>query len=206
MEKVFVVPADKLGELPEGLLIDPRSLIQVFGSVIKDGIFIDRDRAEEDSSYRQIIPYVVIGDEEEVFVYRRSKEGGEERLYDLYSLGVGGHINEVDLPISRHNRLAVYNAAIRELYEEVELDREVDFQDLVMKGIINDLSNDVGKVHLGIFMKLEARVIDVKADALVHYEMVDREEVVSSLDEYETWSDLIRPYLLGGECDDRETN
>ena len=55
-----------------------------------------RPEMEEDPSYRQIIPYVVLTRGDEVLVLRRLKKGGEKRLHGLLSIGVGGHINPVD--------------------------------------------------------------------------------------------------------------
>lgn len=52
--------------------------------------FRPRPEMEEDPSYRQIIPYVVLTRGEEVFVLRRLKKGGEKRLHGLLSIGVGG--------------------------------------------------------------------------------------------------------------------
>lgn len=43
--------------------------------------FRPRPEMEEDPSYRQIIPYVVLTRGEEVFVLRRLKKGGEARLH-----------------------------------------------------------------------------------------------------------------------------
>ena len=49
--------------------------------------FRPRPEMEEDPSYRQIIPYVVLTRGEEVFVLRRLKKGGEKRLHGLLSTG-----------------------------------------------------------------------------------------------------------------------
>ena len=69
--------------------------------IAENSLFLPRDDVEEDPSYKQIIPYAVVSyvppaGSERWFLMKRKKGGGEKRLHDLYSLGVGGHINPVD--------------------------------------------------------------------------------------------------------------
>src|SRR5260221_14229219 len=55
-----------------------------------------RSEVESDPSFKQIIPYVVLRWKDQVFHYTRGKAGTETRLQALRSLGVGGHISELD--------------------------------------------------------------------------------------------------------------
>ncbi len=65
--------------------------------------FIDRPMAENDPSFKQIIPYIIIqtADLKKTAIYNR--QGSEKRLHDLWSLGIGGHIN----PIDQENKLVI---------------------------------------------------------------------------------------------------
>lgn len=106
--------------------------------------WVERTQAEEDSSFKQVIPYAVLlratGDPSglEVFVYQR--RGGEEgRLEGLWSLGVGGHIEEFDGDY--------WQAFERELAEEVVIEGEHRHQIL---GLVHDESTPVGRVHVGV--------------------------------------------------------
>ncbi len=48
-----------------------------------------RSTAEEDASLKQVIPYLVLRDGERWFLMRRTRAGGDARLHDLWSIGVG---------------------------------------------------------------------------------------------------------------------
>ncbi len=75
---------------------------------------------------------------------RRLKKGGEARLHGLMSIGVGGHINPVD-DVDRENVLL--RGLERELDEEVEIEHRGGLHPV---GFINDDTNGVGSVHLGL--------------------------------------------------------
>ena len=55
-----------------------------------------RGDAEEDPTHKQVIPYLVLRDGERWFLMRRTKAGGDARLHDRWSIGVGGHLNPGD--------------------------------------------------------------------------------------------------------------
>ncbi len=103
---------------------------------------------ENDSSYKQIIPYIVLQtmDSDKTAVYQR--QGSEERLHDLWSLGIGGHINPVDMDTSKDAFKQILIAGMeRELDEELEQMPEHDQPEFL--GVISEDITDVGKVHLG---------------------------------------------------------
>jgi hypothetical protein len=52
--------------------------------------FLPRSRAEDDPSFKQLIPYVVLKYRDQVFHYTRGQGGGEKRLRALRSVGIGG--------------------------------------------------------------------------------------------------------------------
>ncbi|MBR5243618.1 MAG: hypothetical protein IKW13_05220, partial [Thermoguttaceae bacterium] len=64
--------------------------------------FMRRGDAERDPEFKQLIPYIIFVCEDattgrpSVFAYRRGDGQGETRLRSKWSVGVGGHINEVD--------------------------------------------------------------------------------------------------------------
>ncbi|MDR2807593.1 MAG: hypothetical protein LBB43_01140 [Spirochaetaceae bacterium] len=119
-----------------------------FFSSVSDGdmLWIERPHAEHDESYKQIIPYVLVQNSAgELLCYRR--RGTETRLHGMYSCGIGGHIEEGD----RHESFALTVRAgmLRELSEELVNFTEGSV-DLVYKGLINDASSAVSRVHLGL--------------------------------------------------------
>src|SRR5690349_19773863 len=92
-ERVLVVPTAVFHELglfqgfrPEAAdllpqLLDPRHVS-----------YRPRAEMENDPTFKQIIPYVILRWRDQLFHYMRGKRGTESRLQALRSIGVGGHI------------------------------------------------------------------------------------------------------------------
>ncbi len=115
--------------------------------------FMDRQQAENDISHKQIIPYIVIQthDLEKTAIYNR--KGSEKRLHDLWSVGIGGHINPCDLAGMNDSFQTVLMAGMqRELNEELEL--RPDNEASHFSGIISEDVTEVGKVHLGAVFRI----------------------------------------------------
>ena len=83
---------------------------------VEHGEFRPRSEAEVDPSWKQLIPYLLLRDGERIFLMRRTKAGGDERLHDRYTIGVGGHVNPEDSDVIGGLR--------REWAEEIEADFE----------------------------------------------------------------------------------
>ena len=71
------------------------------------------------------------------------------RLHGKASIGVGGHLNPVD-----DGEDALMSGLRREWAEELEADWEPEFE---LIGLLNDDSNPVGAVHLGVVFSVDAR-------------------------------------------------
>ncbi|MBO3077339.1 NUDIX domain-containing protein [Mammaliicoccus vitulinus] len=149
-----------------------------------------RGDMEEDPSYKQLISYCILENEnDEVLVYERLTGGGEGRLHGLSSIGVGGHMN--DVPGATNVEEVIRENAARELEEEVGLNKQ-DVENMELIGFINDDQNEVGKVHIGIVFKLKVDKESVEAietDTL-KINWVNQSEL-SHNENYETWSSLI---------------
>lgn len=146
MENVLVVKTELLGDIvaKSGLITGCED--EVMRLLRTQSEFMPRPEAENDPTHRQIIPYVAVVRGDEVFATTRLNKGGEARLHGMISLGVGGHMNEID----REGDWLMH-ALRREVDEEIALD---DFGDLTLRGIIVDNENEVGRVHLGVFFTL----------------------------------------------------
>ena len=148
-----------------------------------------RGDMEEDPSYKQLISYCIITNNDETLVYKRLEGGGETRLHGLLSIGVGGHMNDVEDEADIDGKLRV-NAA-RELEEEVGLSAD-DVKNIEVHGLINDDGNDVGKVHIGLVLKIDVekdKVINNEEDTIA-LEWV-KNDVLETMSPYESWSELI---------------
>lgn len=109
--------------------------------------FVDRDIAERDADYKQLIPYVVLRFRGLIFAYHRGARSSEARLRGRISIGLGGHIGESDVGDHLLTREIYHRAARREMEEEVELSSPYDER---IVGLINDDSDEVGRVHFGV--------------------------------------------------------
>jgi predicted NUDIX family phosphoesterase len=148
VEHVLCVRRDEV--FPEaasnGFLADGLDRIQ---RVLREGsFFMPRSDVEEDPSYQQVIPYVVFRHGDRYLLTRRLKASSEKRLRQLYSLGVGGHINPGDL----ENGDPIADGLKREWEEEVVYDGSFEAQ---LLGLIHDDSSPVSKVHLGVVFLID---------------------------------------------------
>ncbi|MCG7338484.1 NUDIX domain-containing protein [Staphylococcus sp. ACRSN] len=149
-----------------------------------------RGDMEEDPTYKQLISYCILENEhDEILVYERLSGGGEARLHGQSSIGVGGHMNDVKGADSINEVLRVN--AQRELEEEVGLSSQKS-QNLAYIGFINDDTNEVGKVHMGVVFKINVSSKDVEAKETdtLRIKWVDQAKI-DNYDDFETWSALI---------------
>ncbi len=191
-ERVLVLPR---GNVPGGCdfhgvrRAHAGELHQLRDAVARDGRYLDRPLAEADPAHKQLIPYVVVRDRESVFLMHRTDAGGDPRLHGKASIGVGGHLNPVD-----HGEDALMAGLRREWAEEVETDWEPEFR---LVGLLNDDSNPVGSVHLGVVFEVEAagRRVDVREHDKLVGGFVGADALAASWDRLETWSRLVAEAL-----------
>ena len=168
---------------------------------------------ETDPTYKQIIPYLIFTHDNHYFLMQRRAQASEQRLRNKMSLGIGGHLRAEDcVPAagaaanpspSVHNmpvhetgacRANVYNTAEsdlfawarREFYEEVAYAGDVNVR---LLGIINDDSNDVGKVHVGLVLILTGNSphISIRSEHKSGM-LVSLAECARVYDDLESWS------------------
>ncbi|HET6746304.1 MAG TPA: NUDIX hydrolase [Candidatus Limnocylindria bacterium] len=193
-ERVLVLPRDRI---PGGCEFtglrpaDEAQLALLRQAVADHGRYLDRPLAEESPDWKQLIPYVVLTDADRIFLMERTDAGGDPRLHRKASIGVGGHLNPVD---RGQDPLTV--GLRREWAEELDATWEPEFR---LVGMLNDDSNPVGSVHLGVVFTVEAtgRPVRVREVDKLSGRMATREEVVAAWDRLETWSQLVAAELLG---------
>jgi predicted NUDIX family phosphoesterase len=193
-EQVLVIPRD---QVPGGCdftglrVANDAALAELQRAVAGHGRYLDRPVAEESPQWKQLIPYVVLRDGDRIFLMERTEAGGDPRLHRKASIGVGGHLNPVD---EGEDSLGV--GLRREWAEELDADWEPDFH---LLGMLNDDTNAVGSVHLGIVFQVEAagRQVQVREVDKLSGRMASREEVAAVWDRLETWSQLVAAELLG---------
>src|ERR1700758_5075669 len=114
-ERVLVVPRSALMAGDPGWHgVTVERLDRFEAIVAREGRFEDRAVAEADRAWKQVIPYLVLRDRARYFLMRRTRGGGDARLHDRWSIGIGGHLNPGDGDLAGGLR--------REWREEVEAD------------------------------------------------------------------------------------
>jgi predicted NUDIX family phosphoesterase len=186
-EHVMVFPARLLENIGafQGLSFE---LDKYLRSILdpKNHSFMKRKEAENNPDYKQLIPYALLHHKNNIFVYRRGKLLAEKRLFGNYSIGVGGHIGVTDPGLFG----TTYEDGLkREINEEVFIDSSYT-QRIV--ALINDDSNDVGKVHFGIVhaLALEKPLVRPKEKSINETKFMSTDELKSKIDTFENWSKI----------------
>lgn len=188
VEQVLVVPRAAVidGAGWRGVRAD--GVERVLAAVRGEGRFMPRPAAEADPTHKQIIPYLVLRDGADYFLMRRTAAGGDARLHDRRTIGVGGHLNPGDGDVDGGLR--------REWREELDADFLPDFRPI---GLINDDTNEVGAVHLGIVFVADAsgRPVAVREVEKLSGAFVSPDEVAAVVEALESWSRLVFDHLEG---------
>ncbi len=166
--------------------VRPVALEPYLSAVTRAGAFRPRDEVEDDPAWKQVIPYLALFDGERIFLMRRTRAGGDARLHERYSIGIGGHINPGDGDPLGGLR--------REWREEVAADFEPEFRPL---GVLNDDDDPVGAVHLGLVFAADAagRPVAVRETHKLEGRFAGFTEVAEVSDRLETWSRLLYDFL-----------
>jgi predicted NUDIX family phosphoesterase len=152
--------------------------------------FIPRPQAEKDPSFKQLIPYVIMTCNGKYLSYVRGKRAGETRLVAKRSIGIGGHINPTDdMPLFGNFYETYLTAVQREVAEEVSV--ETKYKDKVV-ALLNDDSNEVGQVHLGIvhLWTLDEPKVSRKEQMITQMAFMSIPELQLVRDTMETWSQI----------------
>lgn len=184
-------------------------------------VLIRRHEAETDERYGQVLPYIILRQGDGLFTYRRTSMVGEQRLAGNFSVGIGGHVDMGDVAVWAAlsedkpkviDFLGTLAQAIgREVDEEIIFSTKEGAEyrlgtlppefkksmtpDVI--GIINDLSDPVGRVHYGILM-----VMTVPSELAVRCAEAELETVgfsdlytMDTSRDYENWSRLAVEHL-----------
>ena len=193
-EEVLVVKREILeenGPLFHGLCFDIQDYVS---RIFAPGnlSFMLRSEAEKDPSYKQLIPYVLMTCNGKFLSYVRGKRGGEKRLVGNRSMGIGGHINPIDHVNdgSGVDYKDVYRRAVeREVEEEVVV--STGHTDRIV-ALLNDDTNEVGQVHLGVvhLWHLDEEAVDKREQMITQIGFSAPDELEAIKDTMETWSSL----------------
>jgi predicted NUDIX family phosphoesterase len=178
-----------------GLMFDVgRYLREIFVQGVP--CFMNRAQVEKNPDYKQLIPYVIMSYDGKYLSYIRGKRAGETRLAGHRSIGIGGHINPSDdMPLFNTDFYETYLAAVvREVAEEVSV--ETSHTNHIV-ALLNDESNEVGSVHLGIvhYWALDAPNVNKREQMITQMAFMTSAELQRVKDTLETWSGLCVNHL-----------
>jgi predicted NUDIX family phosphoesterase len=192
-EVILVVEREKLFGSKDQLAFDgiltSDEAVNYLAELIEENFTtMRRGDAEENPAYKQLIPYVVVRQGDKIFTYKRLSAGGEERLHGKISIGVGGHMNQLEDDTLPFGLVLIENLE-RELDEE--LDIKTDTIAITISSMINDDRDEVGKVHFGILV-----IADLDENATVEVKETDQlegkwytvDELKENLENLESWS------------------
>lgn len=189
-ENVLVIKRelfDQLGAF-EGISLEPgKYLLAILDP--ENNYFLARDKAEDDPGHKQIIPYAIFRHGDRYLHYVRGGGSGEKRLASKGSIGIGGHINDTDFAASSLDKDTYTTGVEREIEEELNI---VGGHKQEILALINDDSNEVGQVHLGVVHLVELETDEVTAgeDNIESLEFLTLDELEARMDRLETWSQI----------------
>ena len=190
-EQVLVIERKVLEQVGmfQGLTFDVERYLREF---FVQGVprFMPRSQVEKNPAYKQLIPYVLMSYQGKYLSYVRGKRAGEARLVGNRSIGIGGHINPVDWTLFSAELYKTYLEAVkREVAEEVSV--ETSHTDSIV-ALLNDESNEVGSVHLGIVHHwvLNAPNVSKREQMITQMAFMTPAELQEVRDTLETWSGL----------------
>ena len=198
-EQVLVVPREAFEKVGSfyGVRRNPQEYLEAF---LQPGVarYMDRDAAEMDPSFKQIIAYAIFRHNGRILAYARTPKGGETRLHNKMSLGIGGHINPVD---GLTDNISTYLSGMeREIREEITFSGNATQS---LYAVINDDTNEVGSVHLGVvhLFELDTEEVAPREKKLAELGFHTLEELSGSLYErLETWSAICVDALRANEA------
>jgi predicted NUDIX family phosphoesterase len=183
-------PGEQVLVVPRAALMGPQGwhgircdgAAELLAAIDREGRFAPRAAMEVDPDFKQVIPYLVLRDGARWFLMRRTRAGGDARLHDRWSLGVGGHLNPGDRDLAGGLR--------REWHEEVVADFVPEFR---LVGLLNDDDTEVGRVHVGVVFLADAadRPVTIRETDKLEGRFADAADVEAVRAGMETWSQLV---------------
>jgi predicted NUDIX family phosphoesterase len=184
-----ILTFDKQVETTLGLIEGLNPPNPEFFDLVKGNVFVgQRARLEGDSSYRQLLPYALfsrtLNGVKEYLVYSRTSLVGESRLIGKASIGIGGHVDAIDIIYNENKSInlkdTIFYSSHREFEEELKFkdlsalddtaDQFVTLSELPpprairltshlldntqVLGYLIDNSNTVGEVHFGYILEV----------------------------------------------------
>lgn len=176
--------------VPEQIQFLDRKLVDAEAGIDPDGYALGKENP-------QILPYVLIRYKGEYLSYTR--KGTETRLHDMYSIGIGGHI-DIEDAVTDDVVSTIIDACMREMEEEAGL---TGVTPKVLYALLST-KDEVGLVHAGFIAIIDLEDVGKdKSDITPKEELINPkwkkiDELVEDLEYYEDWSAKLIGWLKRG--------
>ena len=193
-ENILCIKSEILFEKEKWEGLKTEDLDSYYKLLLEESTFRKRKDLENDPSYKQIIPRVVLKYGDKYFLHRQVK-ANESRLNSLCPLPLGGHVEEFDLG----NEKDILQTALEREVEE-EADVKANIIDRKFSGLmyIED-ENLVNHMHVGLFyiFTLDSDNVEMKEEGLETIGFVDTEYLNDHIEELTYWSRIfVKEYLI----------
>ncbi len=151
--------------------------------------FIERASAEEDESYQQIIPQIILKVGSKIFLHKIPTTGSEGRLHDMWPIFLGGHVDYTDA--------SIWQAAEREFNEEINYRGNIVSKKFL--GLVKRHDVPVNKVHVGLVWLFEGDREEFEATddhGITEGKFVDINTLQEYIPHMSYWSQTAAPYLI----------
>jgi predicted NUDIX family phosphoesterase len=198
--KILCIPTAQITPLLQpGKVVYPDNEGVPFLSLLREhGVWIERDDAEKDPSFRQVIPYITVTNEVTGLrlLMTRMKKQGEARLHGKEYIGVGGHIDRQSED-EQASISCVPQAAHREIKEETGFENML----IMYKGVLcvhGEGASEVDLVHIGVVYEAattEEKFNTEEADLHNHRWATD-DDLRAAHAKAEVWTQLVMSGVL----------
>ncbi len=191
-ERVLVVDTEGFDAICSEKGFITEDLEKIYQFLLENCKFVDRESAENNPNYKQIISQNIIKLKDKYFLMKKLKKSKESRLHGFYYLGAGGHIDVMDSNDEKGD--VIFKGMWRELMEELKIATE----DFKLKGIINIDESPVDKEHIGLvyMTKAENDDVEVKETEKMEGRFSTVSEIEKVYEELDTWSKFIFKELI----------
>jgi predicted NUDIX family phosphoesterase len=200
---ILATAAERLSDRFSGTGFHPSRGLEAVDAFHEAGLWIGpRETLEEDPSFRQIIPYIILKHGHDFVRYTRTPSGGEDRLHGRMSIGLGGHIDIPDIVCAGESidlEETIHRATERELLEELG---DIHVLDREWIGVLTDDDTEVGRVHIGVVAvwHLRAPPVERAEDAIGDVALCSLAELEAVSNRLESWSAMLLPHLAVKEA------
>ena len=191
-ERILVVPREVLFRDKSFIGFLPANEYDFLKIIKENALFVDRsEELEHNPQMQQIIPYVVFLHDDKVFLYQRKSREMENRYAGLFSVGLGGHVKELE----RNGNVmeTIEESMEREFEEEIDYDGK---KQLEFAGYIN-FEFGIHEVHFGLVYIAHCTTENIRGkDETESGSLLPVSEAKEKINEMEEWSKAVIKNIL----------